>query len=67
LLKSAQSALQPFQDPLSAFSDLFAAVNQLGTTTDTADPKPAESPSTLQQLIKPLGETVLGTDQPVQT
>lgn len=67
LLKSAQSALQPFQDPLSAFSELFAAVNQLGATTDNTDPKPAESPSTLQQLIKPLGETVLGTDQQIQT
>jgi hypothetical protein len=66
LLKTAQSALLPFENPLSAFYDLFNAALQVGTGNSTEQPKTASDNSALQQIIKPLAETTLKTGQPVQ-
>ncbi len=62
-LKTAQSALAPFEDPLSVFNALFNAVdqvNQVGT-------EPSSEPtSTWQQIIKPLGEIIFTPEDPAQ-
>jgi hypothetical protein len=63
LLKTAQSALMPFENPLSAYNDLFNAALQVGTGNGTEQPKAVPDNLALQQIIKPLGETVL-TEQP---
>lgn len=57
LLASAQSALKPFENPLSVFNALFSGVNQVGNDQNAA-------PS-LQQIIKPLGETLLNNGNAV--
>ena len=57
LLATAQSDLKPFEDPLSVFNALFNGVNLVAVEKNT---EPA-----LQQIIKPLGETILGNDNPV--
>jgi len=60
LLKTAKSALKPFENPLSAFNALFDGVVELGATTP--QPKPAEGEPSLQQIVKPLSQSILGTD-----
>ncbi|NOU14255.1 MAG: DUF5610 domain-containing protein [Methylococcaceae bacterium] len=62
LLKTAQEALKPFENPLSVFDALFGGVNQVAAS---AEPKQIESTAALQQIIKPLGETVLATEPKV--
>jgi hypothetical protein len=58
LFKSAESALEPFENPLPAFNVLFDAVNQT---------KPAaEGIALLQQIIKPLGDALFENGKPVQ-
>ncbi len=64
LLKTAQSALQPFENPLSAFNTLFDAVTQLGTDQNSGA-KPADNSQTLQKIINPISESVLGNEKPV--
>lgn len=65
LLKTAQSALAPFDNPMLAFSDLFNAVQQVGIEQNI-DPKTTTANSSLQQITKPLAEAVLQTEKPVQ-
>jgi len=65
LLKSAESALVPFENPLAAFNVLFDAVNQMGKD-QKPEQKPAEGIALLQQIIKPLGESLLENGKAVQ-
>ena len=65
MLKTAQSALEPFENPLSAFNVLFNAVHQAGIEKST-EPKTTQDTSLLQQLIKPLGEAILVNEKPAQ-
>jgi hypothetical protein len=64
MLKTAQSALQPFEDPLSAFNALFDAVSKVGIDPSTK-PKPADDSPSLQQIIQPVSESILGNEKPV--
>jgi hypothetical protein len=64
LLKMAESALVPFDKRLSAFNELFNAVLQLGEGNSNEQPKTAQGNIALQQIIKPLGEAILNTEQP---
>jgi hypothetical protein len=64
LLASAQSALKPFENPLSVFNALFNGVDQVGTAKST-EPTAATAVSPLQQIIKPLGESLLGSGNSV--
>jgi hypothetical protein len=63
MLKTAQSALGPFENPLSAFNALFNAVHQVGIEKST-EPKITQGNPLLQQLIKPLGEAILVNGKP---
>jgi len=60
LLQTAKSALKPFENPLSAFNALFEGATELGATNP--QPKPVEGESSLQQIVKPLSQSILGTD-----
>jgi hypothetical protein len=60
----AESALVPFDKRLSAFNELFNAVLQLGEGNSNEQPKTAQGNIALQQIIKPLGEAILNTEQP---
>ncbi len=63
LLKTAQSALEPFENPKLAFNDLFNAVQKVGiekNTETTADTLP------LQHIIQPLAEAVLQNVKTIQ-
>ncbi|MFI3186644.1 MAG: DUF5610 domain-containing protein [Methylococcaceae bacterium] len=63
LLKTAQSALEPFENPKLAFNDLFNAVQQVGiekNTETTADILP------LQHIIQPLTEAVFQNVKTIQ-
>lgn len=66
LLKTAQSALEPFESQLSVFSALFNAVNQVGRDTNN-EQTPTEATPLWQQIIKPLGQTLLEADKLVQS
>jgi hypothetical protein len=61
LLKSAQSALEPFEEPLTVFQALFVRISQVNESSDnSAATKPSDAANaTLQSLAKPLGESVL--------
>ena len=63
LLQTAQSALQPFENPLLAFNALFEAVSKLGSDPST-ETKPVTAPTSLQQIIQPVSESVLGSEKP---
>ncbi len=65
LLKTAQSALEPFEKPILAFNDLFIAVQQLGIEKNTSAKTP-EDTLPLQHIIQPLAEAVLQNDKTVQ-
>ncbi len=64
LLKTAQSALDPFENQMLAFTDLFNAVQQIGIQNNI-DPNTSVTDSSLQQIIKPLGESVLQNEKPI--
>lgn len=65
LLKSAQAALEPFENPLSTFNALFNAIHQVGIEK-SVEPTTTEGKLLLQQLIEPLGETMLENEKQVQ-
>jgi hypothetical protein len=65
LLKTSQSALEPFENPLSVFNALFDAVNQV-VLENSAEAKPAEGTASLHQIIKPLVETIVEKEKAVQ-
>lgn len=65
LLKSAESALEPFENPLPAFNILFDAVNQTGRSKNI-EQKPSEGIALLQQIIKPLGDALFENGKAVQ-
>jgi hypothetical protein len=55
MLESAESALEAFANPQSAFNVLFDAINQSGIEKHT-ECNPAKDTTLLQQIIKPLSE-----------
>lgn len=65
LLKTAKSALQPFENSLSVFNALFDGVTQ-SEATSTPE-KSAEDISVLQQIVKPLGQSILGNETATPT
>jgi hypothetical protein len=58
ILHSAESELEPYENPLAAFNALFDAVNQFAND-QKPEQKPAEGIALLQQIIKPLGESLV--------
>ena len=66
LLKTAQSALDPFENQMLAFTELFNAVQQVGIQ-NSIDPNTPATNSSLQQIIKPLGESVLQNEKMIST
>ncbi|NOT13444.1 MAG: DUF5610 domain-containing protein [Methylococcaceae bacterium] len=66
LLDTAQSALQPFENPPAVFQTLFERINLLAISRHAEQaPVPADGIPDIQQIIKPLSDTLLGNDPAV--
>ena len=65
MLKTARSTLATFENPLSAFNDLFAGVNQAGLENSDKLHSEVSSPL-MNQLIKPLGQSILNDEQSIK-
>lgn len=61
MLSTARSALASFESPLSAFNDLFAGVNQT-VQKKTGESNSEDSNALMNQLIKPLGQSILNEE-----
>ena len=62
MLTTAQAALASFEDPLSAFNELFAGVSQVGRE-NSAELDSGNTGPLLDQLVKPLAQSILNDAQ----